>query len=176
MGQKGLWSTGGWMGGWFKFVYTPLPPQVGGMLVMFGGQLVRDGSTTNDVFWMTLDRMEWHNTQCKGDKPCPRYNHTAVYDEDNQRLVIFGGRNGERKRLNDVYCLDLESFTWSKRSVDGTAPSPREHAVAAFWAGNMVIFGEYWVPGRGPRAEGEGGGQELLCVCGGRPGSVDPDL
>lgn len=46
--------------------------QVGNMLVVFGGTLVKDGSTTNDVFWMTMDRMEWHNQPCKGDKPPAR--------------------------------------------------------------------------------------------------------
>jgi hypothetical protein len=42
------------------------------MLVVFGGTLMKDGSTTNDVFWMTMDRMEWHLQPCKGDKPVAR--------------------------------------------------------------------------------------------------------
>jgi hypothetical protein len=47
--------------------------QVGNMLVAFGGTLMKDGSTTNDVFWMTMDRMEWHLQPCKGDKPVARW-------------------------------------------------------------------------------------------------------
>lgn len=46
--------------------------QVGNMLLIFGGTLMKDGVTTNDVFWMTMDRMEWHLQHCKGDKPPPR--------------------------------------------------------------------------------------------------------
>ena len=42
------------------------------MLLIFGGTVLKDNSTTNDVFWMTLDRMEWHNQPCKGEKPTPR--------------------------------------------------------------------------------------------------------
>jgi hypothetical protein len=34
--------------------------------------LVKDGSCSNDVFWMTTERMEWHNQPTRGDKPCPR--------------------------------------------------------------------------------------------------------
>ncbi|GLI65995.1 hypothetical protein VaNZ11_009689 [Volvox africanus] len=122
--------------------------QVGSMLIIFGGQLLKDGSTTNDLFWMTMDRMEWHNQPCKGDKPPPRYNHAACYDEENNRLVIFGGRTAERKRLNDVAFLDMDTWTWYKPSTEGAAPSPREQAVATFWAGNMVLFGGHAIGGR----------------------------
>ena len=40
---------------------------------------------------------------------------SAIFDGENNRLVIFGGRTAERKRLNDVYYLDLETFTWYVR-------------------------------------------------------------
>jgi len=35
-----------------------------------------------------------------------------LFDERNNRLVVFGGRNAERKRLNDIHFLDLATFTW----------------------------------------------------------------
>lgn len=47
----------------------------------------------------------------------PSYNHCAVFDEENNRLIIFGGRTAERKRLNDIYFLDLDSFTWRARMI-----------------------------------------------------------
>ena len=46
--------------------------QFGNMMLVFGGTLVKDGSTTNDVFWITMDRMEWHMQPCKGDRPAAR--------------------------------------------------------------------------------------------------------
>eukprot|EP00798_Chlamydomonas_sp_ICE-L_P031206 gene31206-6355_t len=94
--------------------------------------------------------MEWHTKPAKEKAPrqtC-RYNHCAVYDEDNNRLVVFGGRTAERKRLNDVYFLDLDSFTWYKPNTEGMAPTPREQAVATFWAGHMVLFGGNAIGGR----------------------------
>jgi len=122
--------------------------QVGSMLVVFGGTTVKDGATTNDVYWMTIDRMEWHLQPTKGERPSPRYNHAAVFDSDNNRLIIFGGRAADRKRLNDVWFLDLETWTWHRPATDGTPPTPRELAVSAFWAGNMVIFGGHAIGGR----------------------------
>lgn len=60
----------------------------------------------------------WLSIDCKASQPlppllrAPRYNHCALFDEDNNRLVVFGGRNAERKRLNDIHFLDLATFTW----------------------------------------------------------------
>ena len=47
----------------------------------------------------------------------------------------------EKKRLNDVWALDLSSFKWFKQACQGTAPRPRDKASAAVCAGVMVIFG-----------------------------------
>jgi hypothetical protein len=33
---------------------------------------VKDGSCSNELFWMTTERMEWHSQPTRGDKPCPR--------------------------------------------------------------------------------------------------------
>lgn len=58
----------------------------------------------------------WPSTHNPEPRPCCHlpcsFNHCAVYDNDNNRLIVFGGRSAERKRLSDVYFLDLDSFTW----------------------------------------------------------------
>lgn len=54
-----------------------------------------------------------------------RYNHSACFDPDNNRLIIFGGRTAERKRLNDVWFLDLDTFQWHRPNTDGSPPTPR---------------------------------------------------
>jgi hypothetical protein len=41
-------------------------------IFIFGGVLVKDGSCSNELFWMTTERMEWHSQPTRGDKPCPR--------------------------------------------------------------------------------------------------------
>jgi hypothetical protein len=86
-----------------------------------------------------------HCSACaaRGDSPCPRMAHCAGYDEDNGRLVVFGGRTAEKRRLNDVYILDVGSWVWSKMAAEGAVPKPREEAAACFWAGHMLVFGEW---------------------------------
>jgi hypothetical protein len=66
--------------------------QVNNMVYVFGGQLVKDGSVSHELFWMTSERMEWHAQPTRGDRPCGRYGHVAVYDPDHHQLAVFGGR------------------------------------------------------------------------------------
>ena len=41
-----------------------------------------------------------------GDAPTARDGHCAAYDAAAHRLVVFGGRGTDRRRLNDVHHLD----------------------------------------------------------------------
>jgi hypothetical protein len=65
---------------------------VNNIVYVFGGQVVKDGSVSNELFWMTSERMEWHLQPTRGDRPVGRYGHVAVYDPDHHQLVVFGGR------------------------------------------------------------------------------------
>ena len=48
----------------------------------------------------------WNCPATTGDRPppCSALTFTAV---DDRRAVLFGGRNGELGRINDVYIIDL---------------------------------------------------------------------
>lgn len=59
------------------------------------------------------------------------------------RLVIFGGRGADRKRLNDVHFLDIATWTWHRPNTDGTPPTPRLGAATVFMGGQMILFGGY---------------------------------
>jgi hypothetical protein len=66
--------------------------QVNNIIYVFGGQLVKDGAVSNELFWMTSERMEWHLQPTRGDRPVGRHGHVAIYDPDHHQLVVFGGR------------------------------------------------------------------------------------
>ena len=57
------------------------------------------------------------------------------------RLVIFGGRSQEKKRLNDVHFLDTETWTWHKAVTEGPVPVPRCSASAVIMEGQLILFG-----------------------------------
>lgn len=61
--------------------------QNGAMLFVFGGLLMKDDTKSNDVYWMSTDRMEWHLQAVRGDKPVPRDDHAVVFDDTNNRCA-----------------------------------------------------------------------------------------
>lgn len=111
-------------------------------MYVYGGIIVKDGQKTSDVMWMSTDRMEWHVQPCTGEIPPPRDGHVLVFDEERNWLVVFGGRNQDKKRMNDVHYLDTETWVWHKPSCEGTPPSPREVANGVIWQGHLLLFGE----------------------------------
>ena len=76
-----------------------------------------------------------------------RHGHVTIYDPEHHQLVVFGGRTAERKRLDDSYLLDLESWAWKKAVCEGQGPSPREGAAGDYHAGHLVVFGTYLLVG-----------------------------
>ncbi|MBI2098838.1 hypothetical protein HYT45_00275 [Candidatus Uhrbacteria bacterium] len=69
-----------------------------------------------------------------GIKPSARWLHAAVYDQTNDRMVIFGGDDGSNF-LNDVKALSFsggENGAWSSITPSGTAPSARRQCAYAY--------------------------------------------
>ena len=68
-----------------------------------------------------------------------RDGHCAAYDAAAHRLVVFGGRGADRRRLNDVHHLDLSTWVWKRVITDGTGVLP--------WGGRLGVPGEKAKPG-----------------------------
>lgn len=113
-------------------------------MIVFGGY---DGANPLSDVW-TLTRLSstwtWAQLSPSGTAPSARANHSAVWDEANNRMIIFGGYDGT-SLLNDVWTLTLSgtTWTWAKLSPSGTAPTPRTGHVAGWDAANnqMVVSG-----------------------------------
>lgn len=52
--------------------HPSMAAQVNQRIFIFGGALAKGGGATNELLWMTSERMEWHCQPTRGDKPCPR--------------------------------------------------------------------------------------------------------
>ena len=50
------------------------------------------------------------------DFPCLKF-HSTVFMENN--LVLFGGKNSNGKRNNELYIFNLETRTWSQKELKG---------------------------------------------------------
>ena len=112
-------------------------------LFIFGGSLAyHDKSKVHDLFVTNLDRMVWRKTHPKGQRPCDRDGHASVFDHERRRLLIFGGKSKEKKRLDDLFAYYLDEDRWVQLSPDGRRPDARECATMTCVDKNTaVLFG-----------------------------------
>lgn len=114
-------------------------------MIVFGGFDIY-WKTLNDVWALHLTPGEekWEQIFPSGSSPAPRVDPTAIYDPDNERMVVFGGYDGHNY-LNDVWALDLTPGheEWHEIFPSGTSPAKRSIHSAIYDAANerMVIFG-----------------------------------
>ncbi|MBI5171216.1 MAG: T9SS type A sorting domain-containing protein [Candidatus Eisenbacteria bacterium] len=97
-------------------------------MLVFGGD---DGAAfRNDLWELPLaGEPQWARLWSQGPEPAPRRGHTAILDEWNDRMIVFGGL-GDGGALGDVWELPLSGPPlWSLIVPAGTAPAARfEHA------------------------------------------------
>ncbi|XP_041801023.1 host cell factor 1-like [Chelmon rostratus] len=129
---------------------------IGSCCYLFGG-LANDSEDPknniprylNDLYCLELrpgsSVVGWEIPLTSGQPPPPRESHTAVVTSGRgaNRLIIYGGMSG--CRLGDLWMLDIDSLTWSKPALNGTAPLPRSLHSATTINNKMYVFGG-WVP------------------------------
>lgn len=114
-------------------------------MIVFGGHSFH--YNFDDVWALDLTTPgaeAWTQLFPSGTGPSARRWHTAVYDEDNSRMLIFGG-GGNGGLFNDLWSLSLtpSAETWTPIAVAGTVPAARAQHTAIYDRPNnrMVIFG-----------------------------------
>ncbi len=85
----------------------------GELLVVFGG-LGRQNKLLNDVWVFDTRLRAWMRPSTRGTPPCPRRNPGSAVAC--MRLAIVGGVNSGGQDKNDLYTLDLSTWTWSVHS------------------------------------------------------------
>jgi|GEM_PF-497977 len=83
-----------------------------------------------------------------GQAPQGRARGMAVYDSDQDRMIIFGGRyrkgaGGPYTNFNDVWALDLKTLTWKQLPTKGGGPVARSNPAGAYNPNTkeMIVFG-----------------------------------
>ncbi|OMO98431.1 Kelch-type beta propeller [Corchorus olitorius] len=82
----------------------------------------------------------WSVLEAKGEIPVARSGHTVV--RASSVLILFGGEDAKKKKLNDLHMFDLKSLTWLTLQCTGTRPSPRTNHVATLYDDKtLFVFG-----------------------------------
>ncbi len=154
-------------------VFDPTSQQ----MVIFGGQQTSNSTNLNDV-WLAATSLTGSGNLTyiallpTGTGPSPRFGHVATYDQNSNRMTLFGGGQGlPGPCANDVWILDRANgqsgaSTWLSLSPSGTSPNARVHPTGVYDPGSntLTVFGgsnctsgffnDVWVLSN---ANGEGG-------------------
>jgi len=107
-------------------------------LVCFGGAAATTTDSALAVY--SISRNEWTAVQAQGQAPTPRTRHSAVM-LGHSSMLVFGGCNSAGVFFNDVYLLNLDSWTWSRLQPLNPPPPPRYHHCCHVVAGKVVLYG-----------------------------------
>lgn len=121
-------------------IYDPVADR----MVVMGGNGGYSTADRNDAWALNLAvGPTWNSLVPATTPPGGRRGHTAVWDPDNDRMLIFGGYDGFTYD-NVLAAMTLEeSPVWNELHPAGTPPLPRsEHAAAYDSQGHrMLVFG-----------------------------------
>jgi hypothetical protein len=127
--------------------FVPGEDGSGGTIVVFGGSLgipencgfpERTYETTTWLYDVDCD--SWSRLESASTPP-GRARHTAIYDESNNRVLVYGGL-GPGGPLDDTWALDMGTREWSLvETSGGPAPARLNHAAAYDPDGRMLVFG-----------------------------------
>uniref|UniRef100_A0A3P8WB97 Kelch domain containing 4 n=1 Tax=Cynoglossus semilaevis TaxID=244447 RepID=A0A3P8WB97_CYNSE len=124
-------------------------PQGGGQLWVFGGEFASPNGEQfyhyKDLWVLHLATNTWENVKAPGG-PSGRSGHRMVLSK--KQLLVFGGFHESTRDFiyyNDVYSFSLDTFTWSRLSPSGSAPSPRSacQMTSTPDGTGVIIYGGY---------------------------------
>lgn len=111
-------------------------------MIIFGG--FEQGSRTNLVSVFNFTTNQWENVDIAPGQPqpCSRSGHSAsVY---NGNMYVFGGKNDDSEKLNDLWVYNIADKKWAEIEADGEVPYERSGHSSDVYDDFLVIFGGIW--------------------------------
>nr|XP_043609213.1 acyl-CoA-binding domain-containing protein 5 [Erigeron canadensis]XP_043609214.1 acyl-CoA-binding domain-containing protein 5 [Erigeron canadensis] len=111
----------------------------GKKVLLVGGRTVPPSDRIS-VWAFDIETECWSLMEAKGDVPVARSGHSVVRAGPN--IILFGGEDIKRKKLNDLHIFDLKSLTWLPLNCTGTVPPSRCNHVATLYDDKLLlVFG-----------------------------------
>jgi N-acetylneuraminic acid mutarotase len=116
-------------------------------MYIFGGFIA--GERTNQLIVYSFKGPAWARVKTTGPSPSARNGHSACLY--NGFMYIFGGRNNDNKKLNDLWKYDILKQEWTEISMinkdeDPTwcVPVERSGHSCDIYGQYMVVFGGFY--------------------------------
>lgn len=129
-----------------RYDHTSIDAATRRSMIVFGGTNGA-GAIYNEVWQLGLgDSTSWNLVTASGTPPATRARHSAVFDPDSNRMIVFGGLTAEGglHELDDVWSLDLAGGPrWNRLQPTGGGPAARFYHSAIYDPPRhrMVVFG-----------------------------------
>ncbi len=126
--------------------HTAVYDDVNDRMIVFGG--ATGAQTVNDVWALSLSGTPtWTQLTPAGEKPLPRWWHSAAMDQGGNRMIVFGGDHGG-VYSDSVWALALSGTpTWTRLAPGGPRPAPRCAASMVTTSTHLIVFGGELSPG-----------------------------
>lgn len=108
-------------------------------VIVFGGDPI-DVTYENDVWSLWLSPVpRWEQITPNGALPSPRRGHSAIYEPNRDRMLVFGGDPLQ----SDLWALSFADTTWRLLNPIGQLPPPRYAHTVIYdpVEDRMVLFG-----------------------------------
>lgn len=103
-------------------------------MIVWGGY---DGGSTDTGGRYDPNTDSWQSTSIDSNVPTARTSHTAIWDDRNKQMIVWGGVDSAITNTGGFYDPDTDS--WQVMSVENNTPPPRaEHT--AIWNGSKVLI------------------------------------
>ncbi len=136
-----------------RFGQTAVYNQTTDRMITFGGGTGFPGPCISELWVITHlnavgGKPGWTEESPTGTLPPVREGHTAVYDPNTNKMIVFGGNNCDGTYYNDLWILSnadgsTATPSWAEVTPIGTPPSARSQATAIYDSVNnvMTVYG-----------------------------------
>jgi len=115
-------------------------------IIVFGGS-IKDLAFPSDIHVFDTKTRTWSRPEVKGSVPPCRIGCTAAVVRDTLYLYGGGDYNKEERKysklFNEMWALDLATFTWSQLTAIGDLPKICDF-LNCFVLGNHIVIGGGW--------------------------------
>jgi N-acetylneuraminic acid mutarotase len=113
-----------------------------GWVILFGGW--DDNANFNDTWAYDPVFNTWTDMNPFGGAPSPRDSHAMAYDPSTDRVILFGGYDGQT-RFADTWAYDPIKNKWTELRPAGAVPPGRSGHKMVYDSntGKIVMFGGY---------------------------------
>jgi hypothetical protein len=109
-------------------------------MLVFGGENRDTGDVSfNDLWSYEATSNSWVQLSPSGAPPPSRLSHTAVWDAESRRMVVYGGERDE-SLYGDVWSYEGTSNSWMPHTPSGTPPAPRSRHTAVWDAAGAACW------------------------------------